>query len=149
MYKKFFVGKFQEKIVSSLIMAAEDNDASTHMSYSILWLDPSANTTEDHRHAQKQLRSIIHHLKIFEDKSEFQQYMESAPIHKRFILIVNGRWGREVVPRIHHLPQISSIYVYCMDKKANEQWTKDYSKVGFKKKIHVFNRICFLFETNR
>lgn len=119
-------------------MAAAENDEITQTSSSILWLDPSANTAEDTRTAQKQLRTIIPHLKTFEDEVEFQQHLRSISINKRLILIVNGRLGKEVVPRIHHMPQISSIYVYCMDKKRNEQWAKDYSKVEFSKNSYGF-----------
>jgi hypothetical protein len=110
-------------------MAATNNDEISHPSSAILWLDATANIGEDNRQAQKQLRSITNHLKTFEDEYQFQQYIRSVSPYKRLILIVSGRLGNEVVPRIHHMPQISSIYVYCMDQKRNEQWTKDYSKV--------------------
>jgi hypothetical protein len=109
-------------------MAVAKYDDNTHI-YSILWLDAAANIGEDNRHAQKQLRSIINHLKTFEDEHEFQEYMRSVSPHKRLILIASGRLGKEVVPNIHQLPQISSIYIYCMDQKRNEQWAKKYSKV--------------------
>jgi hypothetical protein len=45
-------------------------------------------------------------------------------------LIVSGQFGREIVPKIHQLEQLSAIYVYCMNKEANEQWAKDFLKVG-------------------
>ncbi len=123
--------KCQFEITTKTTMAARRDDDSTSKSYSILWLDPSANINEDNQHVQIELRSIINHLKTFEDEDQFEQYIQSIPSHKRLILIVNGRLGKEVVPRIHHIPQVYSIYVYCMDKKRNEQWAKHYSKVGF------------------
>ncbi|CAF3485807.1 unnamed protein product [Rotaria sp. Silwood1] len=45
------------------------------------------------------------------------------------ILIVSGRLGQIIVPKIAQLQQIILIYVYCQDKKANEQWGKQFSKV--------------------
>lgn len=102
---------------------------SPQTSYSILWLDAAANTGEDNRHAQNQFRSIINHLKTFEDEYKFQKYIESVASHKRLILIVSGQLGRKIVPHIHRMPQISSIYVYCMEQKRNELWAKNYSKV--------------------
>ncbi len=47
----------------------------------------------------------------------------------RLILIVSGQLGRKLVPQIHHLRQLSSIYVFCMDKQANERWTRQFTKV--------------------
>ncbi|CAF0981481.1 unnamed protein product [Rotaria sordida] len=43
--------------------------------------------------------------------------------------VVNGQFGRKTVPEIHDLPQPTSIFLYCMDKKANEKWAKNYTKV--------------------
>jgi hypothetical protein len=123
-------------------MAATNNEASGQTSYAILWLDAAANIGEDNRHAQKQLRSIINHLKTFEDEYQFQEYIRSVSPHKRFIVITSGRLGKEVVPRIHSMPQISSIYIYCMDQKRNEQWAKDYSKVRCF--FDVFDNYCSL-----
>lgn len=106
-------------------MAVAKSDDRTSPSYSILWLDPSANTEKNNRHAPKELRSIINHLKTFEDENQFQQYIRSVPPYKRLILIVNGRLGKEVVPRVHQIPQIYSIFDYCMDQQRNEQWAKE------------------------
>ncbi|CAF5136485.1 unnamed protein product, partial [Rotaria sp. Silwood1] len=44
------------------------------------------------------------------------------------ILIVSGRMGRIVVPEMQTLRQVSSIYVYCYDKAANEKWSRSFSK---------------------
>ena len=97
--------------------------------FALLWLDAEVNTSEENRQAQQQIRSIINHVLTFEDPSQCQQYINSVCPHDRLVLIVSGRLGQEVVPRIHHARQLSSIYVYCSDKKRNEQWAKDFTKV--------------------
>ena len=97
--------------------------------FSIFWLDAEVNTTEENRNTQLILREIINHLKTFDDQDECHQRILSLPTQDRLILIVSGRCSRQLVPQIHHLRQVSSIYVYCMDKKANEQWAKDFIKI--------------------
>ena len=97
--------------------------------FSIFWLDPQVNQTEDNRNAQLKLREIINHLKTFDDQNECHQRILSLSQEDRLVLIVSGRCGQQLVPKIHHLRQVSSIYVYCMDKKANEQWAKDFIKI--------------------
>ena len=92
--------------------------------FSIFWLDAQVNTTEDNRNTQLKLREIINHLKTFDDQNECLQRILSLSPQDRLVLIVSGRCGRQLVPQIHHLRQVSSIYIYCMDKKANEQWAK-------------------------
>ncbi|CAF3158929.1 unnamed protein product [Rotaria sp. Silwood2] len=44
-------------------------------------------------------------------------------------MVVSGQLGREIVPSIHNLRQVISIYVYCFDKKRNEQWACKHAKV--------------------
>jgi len=113
--------------------------------FSIFWLDAEVNTTEDNRNTQLKLREIINHLKTFDDQGECHQRILSLSQEDRLVLIVSGRCGRQLVPQIHHLRQISSIYVYCMDKTANELWAKDFIKiksviVELKDLIHVIKQ---------
>ncbi|CAF4110172.1 unnamed protein product [Rotaria sordida] len=78
---------------------------------------------------EQKLRSITNDLRKFYDVKQCQEYIEQTSENDRFILIVSGSLGREIVPSIHKYPQIISIYVYCVDKEGNEQWSSKYSKV--------------------
>jgi len=44
---------------------------------------------------------------------------------------------RYIVPRLHDLPQLNSVYVYCLDRIGNKQWADKYSKVMNKKKFET------------
>ncbi|CAF1478908.1 unnamed protein product [Adineta steineri] len=96
--------------------------------FSIIWLDANVNV-KDTRETEQKLRSIINHIKKFQDIKQCQQYIEQRSEEDRLILLVNGQFGREIVPYIHQLRQLISIYVYCMDKKNNEQWTYNFTKI--------------------
>ncbi len=98
--------------------------------YGLIWLDASVNNSQENIQAQQQLRASINHLLTFEDAQLCLQYINSLPKDDRSVLIVSGRSGRIIVPQIVHLRQIIAIYVYCMDKKANEQWALHFSKVS-------------------
>jgi hypothetical protein len=97
--------------------------------FSLIWLDTQVNTTEDNQQTQQKLREIINYLITFDDQHQCHQYILSFSAQDRLILIVSGRLGRQFVPQIHQLRQLCSIYVYCMDKEANEQWAKEFTKV--------------------
>jgi hypothetical protein len=97
--------------------------------FSLVWLDAQANHDSVDRNEQNQLRAIINYLKIFENADDCQKFMEDVPKHHYIVFVVSGRLGREVVPRIHHLRQVTAIYVYCMDKGINEQWSQEFKKV--------------------
>ena len=110
-------------------MASKNNKNLDSYTLVLVWLDSSVNETEDNQAIQKTLREIINYFKAFDDLNKCHRYMSSLSPQDRVILIVSGRFGRELVPRIHSHPQILAIYVYCFDKEANEKWSKPFSKV--------------------
>jgi 2-phosphoglycerate kinase len=96
--------------------------------FSLIWLDENVNIKSS-RDTEQKLRSIINHLKKFEDVRQCQEYIEERSKKDRLILIVSDQLGEEIVPLIHNLRQMMSIYVYCINKKSNEQWTWKFPKV--------------------
>ena len=102
---------------------------------------------------QQQLRTIVNYLSIFEKEDACLQYIHSLNKDERVIFIVKGKLGQQIVPKIVHLQQIHSIYVYSNDKKSNEQWTKNYKKVRgvFLRREELLRRIqterdCYHFD---
>ena len=37
--------------------------------------------------------------------------------------------GQDIVPRVHTMSQVDSIFIFCGNKKYHEQWTKDWPKI--------------------
>lgn len=98
--------------------------------FSLIWLDASVNDSSENVDAQRQLRTSIHFLITFEDGEKCEEYIRTVPRDDRIVLIISGRFGQTIVPRIHSLRQVSDIYVYCKDKKRNEVWAKEFKKVN-------------------
>ncbi|CAF4524477.1 unnamed protein product, partial [Rotaria sp. Silwood2] len=96
--------------------------------FCLIWLDDSANA-KDNRDTEQKLRSIINTLRKFQDVKHCQKFIEERSQNERVVMIVSGRLGREIVPSIHKIRQIISIYVYCMDKERNKQWAVNFPKV--------------------
>ncbi|CAF3746194.1 unnamed protein product [Rotaria sp. Silwood1] len=103
-----------------------DNNLET---YSLIWLDSAVKESKDYIDAQQRLRKLINHLKAFDDIVQCESYIRSIPEEDRIIFIVNNRLGQEIVPRIHSLRQIFSIYIYYPNNKRNNDWTKKFSKI--------------------
>ncbi len=109
-------------------MGCSKNDDDNLETFSIFWLDASVND-EKNLAAQKKLRSIINQLKTFDDAEEFMARIRRLCKGDLTVLIVSGELGCIVVPEIHRLPQVSSIYVYCINKAVHEKWSCSHSKV--------------------
>jgi len=102
--------------------------------FSLIWLDMNADVKEI-RDTEQKLRSIINHLKKFQDVEQCLQYIEQRSQKDRLVLIVSGQLGQEIIPSIYKLRQVISIYVYCTDKKENEEWSSKFAKVKLCRKI--------------
>lgn len=106
-------------------MASKSDDSASLETFVLVWLD--ANQQES-RNTEQKLRSIINHFKKSTDVKECQKYLESLSQKDRVVMIVSGRLGKEIVPNVHKLRQVISIYVYCMDKRSNKEWADAFSK---------------------
>ncbi|CAF3981589.1 unnamed protein product, partial [Rotaria sp. Silwood1] len=82
----------------------------------------------------------ILHIFLFCDKrrklNEFDRYYEyfGNIINTFFGILkwfdsIDGVLCQTVVPRIHNIDQIHSIYVFCHKKEKYEEWSKDWSKI--------------------
>lgn len=105
-----------------------NNDGDHLEIFSLIWLDTDDNI-DDIQNTEQKLRAIINHFKRFQDANECQQYIEHKSKHDRLVLITSYQLGQEVIPCIHKLRQVSSIYIYCTDDKSKEQWINNFTKV--------------------
>lgn len=95
----------------------------------LFWLDASVNTSPENIKIQLKLRSIINYLQTFDNIHECKNVINSLSKDDRFALIVSGSFGREIIPHIHNLAQLSLIYVYCMNSKGHKEWTSQFDKI--------------------
>ncbi|CAF4258248.1 unnamed protein product [Rotaria sp. Silwood2] len=94
----------------------------------MIWLDANVND-ERIRETEQKFASIINHFKKFQDRAQCQKYIEERSEKDRLVMIVSGQLGKEIVPSVHNLQQVMSIYVYCMNKEINDQWACRFIKI--------------------
>ena len=95
--------------------------------HSLLWLDGSVNSNEN-RNAQQQLRSAVNYIRVFESSIECETYIHESK-NDQILLIVSGQLGSVIVPLIHSLRQIDSIYVYCSNPSKHQKWASKFVKI--------------------
>ncbi len=105
----------------------EMEDEKNFEHFSLLWCDANVNSTGNICHTQTQLRKTINYLKLFKAGAECKAYIQRHP-NDKVILIVSENVGRDLIPEIHDLKQVITIYIYpCKaEKRASE-----YSKVSY------------------
>ena len=95
----------------------------------VIWLDANHNNDEKTRNMEYQLRTTVNHLRKFADIHRCEENIKQTLKDDQLILIVISELGEQIVPSIHELPQISSIYVHSADQCNNKEWTKKFTKV--------------------
>jgi tetratricopeptide (TPR) repeat protein len=91
----------------------------------IVWLHVQLCTRSHYVHT---LRNIVNYLKIFDNIDDCIQYL-SAVTHERIFLITSGQVGNHVVPLVHHLDQLYSIYIFVINDELHKRWCSKYSKI--------------------
>lgn len=117
--------KIMGQFLSKFLLSSNDNLET----FTLIWLDASIDQSAENIQTQKTLAETIHQLKPFDNAESCRKYIEDMSDQDRIVLITSGQLGRTIVSRIHSLEQLLSIYVFCGDKKANEQWATQYSKI--------------------
>ncbi|CAF1072688.1 unnamed protein product [Rotaria sordida] len=56
-------------------------------------------------------------------------YIRDQCVNKRTFLITSGGLGKNIVPKIHELPQLYAVYIYCADVVYHQEWACKFSKV--------------------
>lgn len=107
--------------------------------YVLIWLDETVDTSEEKLNIQRKLRSSIHFLKTFSNENQCEEFIRSTNDFDRILLIINGFLGKDLVHHIHHLSQLSFIYLFSSDVHKYRSWANQYNKVFLlKKKFFVY-----------
>lgn len=106
-----------------------NNYRDNYESYSCFWLDRDVNITEENCETQQKIREVINHLIIYSDLRSCESKIREIK-NEKIIFIVSGSYGKEIIPRIHNLPQLLRCYVYCSNLEENRKWANGYNKVN-------------------
>lgn len=96
-----------------------------------VWLDAEISS-EHNKKLSEDIHRINNQTTEIADKDGFERFIGRGLADvRRIILIVSGRLGEIVVPKVHDHENILSIYIYCGYREKHEQWSRPYRKVRF------------------
>ena len=95
----------------------------------LIWLDTNIDIkNEDCGNTVTQLRRVVNDINTFTDGEDCIQFIDTINDNK-VCMIISGSLGQHIVPRVHNMSQVDSIFIFCGNKKYHEQWTKEWSKI--------------------
>jgi len=96
---------------------------------SVIWLDSNINEkNEDCHNTINQLRRVVNTINTFTDTDQCIQFIKNI-VDKKTSLIISGSLGQHIVPHVHNLSQVDSIFIFCANRKRHEQWAKEWPKI--------------------
>ena len=95
----------------------------------LIWLDENFDENRDDcRNTVTQLRRVVNDINTFTTGDQCIQFVNTIKDNKA-CMIITGSLGQHIVPRVHQMPQVDSIFIFCGNKKLHEQWAKEWPKI--------------------
>ncbi|CAF1060601.1 unnamed protein product [Rotaria sordida] len=97
--------------------------------YLVIWVDANINMeNEDCQHILSQLRDVINEVKICITADECIRLLNENKEETSFV-ISSGKLGQVLVPTIHRMQNLDSIYIFSHNKELHEEWAKHWRKI--------------------
>ncbi len=109
-----------------------------------MWLDGFVFDTDDNKELQKRLCEVFGRCKFVDNVKESRTTIVQSSPGTKFVLIVSGQLGSELVKLIHEDTRVCAIYVYCGDTNRHRIWADTFSKVRFFIISYLFIIILFI-----
>lgn len=122
---------------------AENNIGKVDVNFVVIWLDKEIEKTKENQDSKGLIRQTVRNqLKTFDNPDECVDYILTEHT-KRVFLIVSGSFGFYLVPLIYQIPQIQTIYVFCVNRQRAEEWAKPNLKISgvFTEKKMLVNKL--------
>lgn len=95
----------------------------------LIWLDSNIDDKNaDCRNTTSQLRRVINTINKYTNSVECIKFLKSINDEKA-CMIISGSLGEDVVPIIHSMSQVDSIFIFCRNKEYHEVWANRWSKI--------------------
>lgn len=95
----------------------------------LIWLDANINVDDvDCQNTIMDLQQVIHTVKTFMNSDDCIQFLENVR-DKEIFMITSGSLGKVIMPRVHHMSQVDSIFIFCRNKQYHETWANNWRKV--------------------
>jgi len=95
----------------------------------LIWADSNMDEkSKDCQNTIAHLRQVMNTISTFTDGQECIEFLQEIKDDK-VCMIISGSLGKHIVPRVHDMFQLDSIFIFCRNKQYYEQWARDWPKI--------------------
>ncbi|CAF0791314.1 unnamed protein product [Adineta steineri] len=98
----------------------------------LIWLDNNINNNNaDCNNTIKQLKRVVNNVNTFTDCNQCIEFIQTITKNK-ICMIVSGSLGKHIMPHIHDMCQVDTIFIFSRHRRWRKRWAKQWSKIkGF------------------
>ncbi|CAF3872443.1 unnamed protein product [Adineta steineri] len=97
--------------------------------YLLVWVDASIDrTNKDCQNTLTQLRAVVNDITMCTQPNECIEFLDKFKDENAFV-IISGSLGQHLVPKIHDMPKLDVVYIFCGNISHHQQWAKDWNKI--------------------
>ncbi|CAF3457796.1 unnamed protein product, partial [Rotaria sp. Silwood2] len=97
--------------------------------YFVIWLDGNMDMAKkDYQHTLEQLRGVVNEVHTCTTVEECIALLNENKEETSFI-ISSGALGQHLLPHIHTMPKLDTIYIFCRNKQLHKEWAKNWTKI--------------------
>ena len=95
----------------------------------LIWLDGTIDkNSSDCQNTITHLRRVVNAVNIFTNGDECIQFLADMA-NEKACMIISGALSQHIVPRVHELAKIDSIFIFCGNKTYHEEWARKWPKI--------------------
>ncbi|CAF1500587.1 unnamed protein product [Adineta steineri] len=95
----------------------------------LIWVDSNIDeTNNDCQNTITKLRCAVNDINKFTDADQCFEFIETI-VDKKACMIISGSLGKQIVPHVHNMSQVDSIFIFCDNRKYHKKWAKNWSKI--------------------
>ncbi|CAF0912776.1 unnamed protein product [Adineta steineri] len=95
----------------------------------LIWLSNNINENNaDCSNTIKQLKSVVNNVNTFTDGEQCIDFIQTITNNK-VCVIVSGSLGKHIMPHVHDMSQVDTIFIFCNNQEWHKQWIKEWPKI--------------------
>ncbi|CAF3712499.1 unnamed protein product [Adineta steineri] len=95
----------------------------------LIWLDNNIDENNaDCNNTIKQLKRVVNNVNTFTEGEQCVEFIQTITNNK-VCMVVSGSLGKHIMPHVHDLSQVDTIFIFCNNKKWHKKWVKPWSKI--------------------
>ena len=96
----------------------------------LIWLDNKIDTNDpDYRNIITRLRCVVNSINIFTNHDQCVNFLRDIS-NENICMIISSALCQNIVPLIHDIAQLHTIFIFCGGKAEHEQWARAWSKIN-------------------